>query len=195
MTTGPKNKRLSDSNRDTLKRFAKRQIEATQDRAALNDAYDGAADAVHAEVVKRWPQKDMVVLARYNAAAADPCVYIAGSSDWDYQQFTFREDDKRITIRPNRSGCSRTPIQLEGDAAKAYAEYARLTNEDGEQVRIRLRDFCALIDNTTNFNALADVWPAVEAMRSEIVGNSASLSVLSEEVVDRLRADPALAAA
>ena len=47
----------------------------------------------------------------------------------------------------------------------------------------------------TNFNALAEIWPAVEAMRGEIVGHGASLSVLSGEVVDRLKADPALALA
>jgi hypothetical protein len=42
---------------------------------------------------------------------------------------------------------------------------------------------------------LAEVWPAVEAMREKIVGASTALSVLSDEVINRLKADPALAIA
>lgn len=184
-----KNKRLSNFDRDRLKSFAKRQIEATQDRAALNDAYERAADAVRDAVEARWPQKDMKVLAKYGSAAPDSCVYVSVGNG-DYDRFCFRADDKRIPLRPNHS-CNRQPVLVEGAAAEHLSNHAALVEADRQQVSTRFSDFKALIDNTPNFNSLATTWPAVEALRGEIVGHSASLSVLSNEVVDRLKADPA----
>jgi hypothetical protein len=55
-----------------------------------------------------------------------------------------------------------------------------------------MSDFKSLIWGTPSFNALAEVWPAVEAMRERIVGSNTALAVLSAEVVDRIKADPAL---
>jgi len=190
-----KNKRLSNHDRNVLRRFANKQIGATQESVDLDNAYEHAAEAVHAEVVKRWPQKDMQVLAKYDAASRDACVFVAGNSEWDYEQFNFKDDDKRIPFRPSRSNCRRLPIQLEGDAAQAFAAYLKARTAHEAAIEKRQEDFSALIWNTTNFNALAEIWPAAEALRGEIVGHSASLSVLSEEVVDRLKADPALLAA
>src|SRR5690606_17392959 len=112
MATAPalKNKRLSGYDRDRLKTFAKRQIEATQDRTALDAAYERAADAVSAEVARRWPQKDMKVLAKYDAARPDDCVYVSSpDSAFDYTNFCFREGDKRVCLRPNGGGCRRIP--------------------------------------------------------------------------------------
>jgi len=193
MSSPQKNKRLSQSDRTALYRFAKRQIEATQDRSELDAAYEAVASAVHAEVVRRWPQSDMRVLAKYDAAAPDRCVYVAdGGSQWDYEQFCFNDGDKRIALRPTIRGCTRLPIQLESEGADAFAAYLAAVKTRDEQIKARVDDFNALIYNTSNFNALAEVWPAVEAMRGEIVGSGAALSVLSNEAVDRIKADPAL---
>lgn len=193
MSTAPKNKRLSQSNRYTLVRFARKQIQATQDRAELDAAYEAAADAVHAEVVRRWPQKEMKVLAKYDCASPDRCLNVAGA-DGEYSRFQFREDDKRIALRPSHN-CRRYPIQLEGEARAAFERYEAAVKADEAATLARLNDFRALIDNTTSFNALAEVWPAAEALRVEIVGQGAALSTLSDEVVERIKSDPALALA
>lgn len=198
MATAPvlKNKRLADRDRAALYNFAKRQIEATQDRAELNAAYDAAADAVHAEIARRWPQNEMKVLAKHDCAALDPCVYVSSpESAFNYDEFCFRDKDKRIALRPSRTNCRRQPIGLDGEAGETYARYLALKKADAAQVATRLNDFKALIYNTANFNALAEAWPAIEVMRGEIVGSGAALSILSNEVRERLQADPAMALA
>ena len=57
--SAPKNKRLSGHDRDALMGFADRQIEATEDRTALDAAYDAAAEAISAAVRKDNPPADM----------------------------------------------------------------------------------------------------------------------------------------
>lgn len=189
-----KNKRLSESNRNTFAKFAHKQIVETESTKVLGAAYDKAADAIAAAVEREYPAKDMKVLAKYEMASADSCIYVSVGGHGDYDQFEFRSEDKRIPTRPDRY-CRRQPILLEGDEGKSYREYAAARKEYKSAVDKRLADFKALIWNTPTFNALVDVWPAAEALRDEIVGSGAALSVLSEDVVKRIKADPALAGA
>ena len=195
--SAPKNKRLSGHDRDALMGFADRQIEATEDRTALDAAYDAAAEAISAAVRKDNPPADMKVLAKYEMATPDNCIPVStGGTNFD--QFNFRPDDKRIPMRPiSRRGCgwsARKPTLLEGAASEAYDAYVAADKARKAAVKARYSDFKALIYGTTNFNALAEVWPAVEAMREKIVGTGTALAVLSSEVVDRIKADPALVA-
>jgi len=189
-----KNKQLSNGNRETILRFACRQIKETQDSTALDAAYEAAAEAVAAAVEQRYPAKDMKVLARYDMARLDACIYISDGGYGSYDRFQFRKEDKRIPLRPGTSCRSMAPLMLEGASAEAYRAYVAIEKEYNAAIKTRQDDFKALVYNTTNFNALAEIWPGVEKLRSEIVGSSASLSVLSNDVVERIKADPALSA-
>lgn len=190
-----KNKRLSQNDRSILTRFAARQIEATQDHDELDSAYEAAADAIHAEVVKHFPPKEMAILVKYNAAEPDKCVYVSSPDRaFNYDRFCYRDGDSRITARPRRT-CRNMPINLEGDAATTYVRFQEASAAFDKLKNQRLADFAAIINNSGTFNALVEIWPAVEALRGEIVGNAAALSTMSDEVVARLKADPALALA
>lgn len=190
-----KNKRLSDRDRSALYAFAKRQVEATEDRAAIDAAYERAAEVISAAVKKLNPPADMKVLAKYKLASPDACIPVStGGSNFD--QFQFRGDDKRIPLRPESPrGCrfaGRSPILIEGEAQESFDAFQAASKAREEAVRARLSDFNALIYNTPSFNALVEVWPGAEAMREQIVGSSTALATLSAEVVDRIKADPAL---
>lgn len=191
----PKNKRLSNQDRDALVLFAKKQIEATEDRTSLDNAYDFAADAISAAVKKDNPPADMKVLAKYGLADPDACIDIS-TGGFNYDQFNFAAGDKRIPMRPKtRRGCGyggRSPILLEGESEKSFDAYTAAKKAREGAVKARTDDFKALIYGTPSFNALVEVWPAAEAMREKIVGTSTALAVLSTEVVDRIKADPAL---
>jgi len=198
VTQAPKNKRLAERDRDALMIFAKKQIEATEDRVTLDTAYEAAADAIAALVRKENPPAEMKVLAKYNLAGADGCISIS-SGGGDFQQFDFNKDDPRIPMRPySRRGCgygNRSPILMDDATHEIHKAYAGELAKSLEQRQKRYNDFNALIWGTTTFNALVEVWPAADAMREKIVGSSTALSVLSDEVIDRLKADPALAVA
>jgi hypothetical protein len=189
-STTQKNKRLSERDRSIILSFARRQIEATEPHDALDAAYEAAAQAVADAVEVAFPLRDMKVLAKYGLADKDRCIYISAGGFGHMDEFCFREDDKRITLRPNRN-CRHQPVMLEGDAGEALTAYKTAREAHKAATNVRNRDFSALVNNTTSFNSLVEIWPAVEALRGEIVGQSAALSTLSNETVERLKADPA----
>jgi hypothetical protein len=191
-----KNKRLSDRDRDSLYKLARKRIEDTQDSTGLDNAYEFAAQAVHDALVEQYPQKDMRVLARYDAATADSCVYIS-RGHYDYDQFCFREGDKRIPLRPGRGGgCnSRNAFMLEGERADAYSAYNKAKEAHEAAIKQRYADYQALIYAAKTFNEVTEVWPEAEQLREAIVGTSSALVVLSNDVVERIKNDPAYAMA
>ena len=189
-----KNKQLTNGNRETILRFAYRQITETQDSAALDAAYEAAAELIAAAVERQHPAKDMEVLARYDMARPDACVYVSDGGYGSYDRFTFRHGDNRIALRPRQTCRTHSPLMLEGAEAEAWRTYQEAEKAHTAALRTRKADFHALVRNTTNFNALVEIWPGVEELRAEIVGSSASLSVMSEDVVARIKADPALMA-
>lgn len=187
-----KNKRLNDRDRQALYRFAHKQIMATEDRTALDAAYERAADAIHAFVTKENPPKEMEILKRHGVARLDSCIYVS-TGGYSYERFEYRDGDKRIALRPYRD-CNRQPVQLPAEAEAAFDAHKAAEKTHEAAVKARLNDFNALIYGTPSFNALVDVWPAAEAMREQIAGSATALAVLSSEVVDRIKADPALMA-
>jgi hypothetical protein len=188
-----KNKRLSQSNRSHLTRFANQQVRATQDTTDLDAAYEAAAKVVAVACEAKFPKRDMKVLAEYKMARPDSCVYVSCGGHGDYNRFEYREGDKRVPLRPSRS-CYNQPLLLDGADADAVNTFFAAKEVHEKLVADRIADFETLIQNATTFNALSDVWPAIEALRSEIVGSSAALSLMSDDVLARIKADPALSA-
>ncbi|MGV0964221.1 MAG: hypothetical protein ACOYBT_10055 [Polynucleobacter sp.] len=194
MATGSlKNKRLSQHNRDTLYSFAKKQVAATADTTALDTAYEAAAQSIHDVMVAKYPPKDMKVLARYDAASPDECIYVSTLNN-RFEQFCFRKEDARIPMRPGRVGnCNRrNALLLEGPAEAAYDTFYDAQKAHEAAIKLRLKDFNALIYNAQTFNEVASVWPAAEALRTTIVGSATALTVLSGDVVERIKNDAAL---
>jgi len=189
--TKQKNKRLSQANRDRLVRFARDQVAATHDSGELNASYDAAADVVRRVCETAFPPRDMRVLAKYDLASPDQCVYVSPDGNGRYERFQYRDGDKRIPVRPNRN-CRNQPHLLTGGDAKTYELYKRALDADKEARETRVKDFKALIYNSNTFNTLAEVWPAIEALREEIVGSAFAVSLMSDEAMARIKADPAL---
>lgn len=186
------NKRLSGSDREIILNFATRQIDATADTSQFDAAYERAADAIHAAVIARWSQKDMRVLERYDAAKSDACVYVSTGGS-NYERFVYRADDKRIVLRPKQN-CSRLPVTLNSDGEAAFDGFVAAQKAAKEQRETRIADFKALIFGTLTFNALVEVWPALEALRTTICGSRSAVSILSADVVSRVQGDAAFAA-
>lgn len=193
-TAHTKNKRLSQTDRETLFKLARKKVVETQDDAALKVAYDAAADVISAQMKAKYPPADMEVLRRYDQATRDNCIYYS-TGGFNYEQFRFREDDDRIPLRPKERGCNmRTPFLLEGENEKVLANFRRVEAENKAAIKQRENDFKALIWGAKTFNEVASVWPGAETLRETIVGTGTALAVLSSEVIDRLRTDQALAA-
>lgn len=184
-----KNKRLSQYDRTRLLELAKKRVTESADADARDAAYHAAAEAIRAEVEKQFPPKDMKVLARYDAASPDKCIYVSrGYGDRD--RFCFREGDK-IPMRPSNGGCGYRTFLLEGPAIEALDAYkdAEKAFEDG--ITQRFSDYKALICTVNTFNEVASVWPEAEELREAVVGSATALVVLNNDIVKRIQSDAA----
>jgi hypothetical protein len=189
-----KNKRLTQGDRDTLFTLATKQVVATENSDALDAAYDAAAQVVHDALVAKYPQKDMLVLKRYDTAKADQCVYVTRAM-YDYDRFNFRDGDTRIPLRPVDNCNRNAPFSLEGEQAKVYEAFKDAEKAHKKTLDQRMADYKALIYGARNFNEVVSVWPAAEVLRESIVGTGTALRVLSEDVVARIQRDAAHALA
>ena len=190
----PKNKRLSQTDRETLFKLARKKVIETQDVSALDAAYDAAANVIQKQMEAKYPPADMATLNRYDQASRDSCIYYSTGGS-NYERFEFREGDARIPLRPNNRGCNyRTPFLLEGEGEAALKAYNRAEDDHKAAIKQRENDFKALIWGAKSFNDVASVWPGAESLRETVVGTGTALAVLSSEVIDRLRTDRALAA-
>lgn len=183
---------LNKAHREALLNLANKLVHETQDKAALDAAYDACADMVSKLVQAKFPPADMEVLKRYEQAYPDACVYI--SAGWGgYERFNFRDGDERIPMRPgDRYGCnSRNPYLLTDEQTAIYDAFKLADKEHGIAIKTRYADYRALIESARTFEELVEVWPAAEQLRERICGQSRAIAVMSEEVVARIKADPA----
>jgi hypothetical protein len=190
MTMTTANKRLSEANRADLFALAKRRVSETQPSDEFDAAYDRLATAINGIMVAKFPVKDMKVLERYDVAAPDACIYIS-TGGYNYDRFEFREGDKRIPVRPGRDCNRRSPLLLEGDDQDAYDSFKAAEKARNAEIAARVNDYKALIWGAKSFNEVASVWADAEALRSAIVGTGTALTVLSSDVIDRIKADAA----
>ncbi len=186
-----KNKRLSDGNRSSLYRLAARKIEETTDTTELDETYAAAKAIAHKAAATTYPPKDMQVLKRYGATLEDECIYLAGPSA-QYLELYLRCGDG--IIRPYSRGCNRqAPFAVSDEDAAAITLYNDTKKLFDAALKTRRDDFYALINTAKSFNELSAIWPAAEELRQQIVGGN-SLVAMNDEVMERIKSDPALAA-
>jgi hypothetical protein len=183
-------KALNTSHRTILISLAEKLVRQTQEADALDVAYNACADVVSSVTVKKFPPKDMAILARYNMARPDSCVYISTGGS-NYERFSFRADDARIPMRPTGGCNSHSPHLLSEDQEKIWDAYVVASKADKAAVAQRLGDFKTLISAARTFEELVALWPAAEELRERICGTFRALAVMSDEVLSRIKADPA----
>lgn len=181
--------------RDALKSLANKLIVSTADKGPLDKAYAEAAKAVNALMVKLYPPAEMAVLRKYGQATPDQCVFISTGGS-NYERFEFRADDPLVPVRPGsmRSCNQRTPHLLDEAQERAVKAYNDTKKAYEKDIAQRRKDFDTLIDSALTFEELVAVWPSADQLRERILGTSRAIAVMSAEVVERIRADAALAA-
>lgn len=184
-----RNKRLSQYDRQRLCEYASKLVLASADTSALDNAYAVAAEAVRAEVEKKFPPRDMKVLARYDAAKPDACIYVSrGYGDRD--RFCFRDGDA-VPLRPSHGGCGYRTFLLEAEAVTALDAFVDADKAFKAETEKRLADYRALIASVNTFNEVVAVWAEAESLRESIVGTATALVVLNNEIVERIQRDAA----
>jgi len=183
-------KLLLARDKDALLSLAIRQIEETEPSKAIDKAYGPAARIMAKHMKGRFPPADMLVLKKYDLTQVDRCQYYTNGAG-GYQQFTFRDTDDVPLIVVSRYCNSRNPYLLTEAEFETVDAYNKAREAFKKSIGARFDDLSALIKSSKKFNELAAVWGGAEELRDKIVTTGTALVTLSEEVIERIKNDPA----
>lgn len=189
--------RLAERHRDTLYAHARKLVIHTEPSELLDTLYAQAATVVTRVVEKDSPPADMKVLRKYQLASRDGCIKLVRADTSEVKQFVYRDESEAPYRAQSYRGCGyrgRSPILLEhadDDTVQAYLdEYEKRE----ERVAQRYSDYKSLIRQARYFEDLVEAWPAAASLRQIICGKQSELSVVTPELIEKLRNDPANAA-
>lgn len=173
--------RLNQAHRQILLEFLKDNI-ALPEMEADEAAYEAAEKLVARDVRKKFPPRDMKVLAKYGKAhAADRIKGMCPNGD--VVGFGFRDR----TAAPQAPDYDNSIILLADDTAAAV-EASRQAEEKREAAWAKVYgDYKALILSATTFAQVVEDWPAARVLEDKIC-SSRELTVLSQEARARIRA-------
>lgn len=179
--------RLNAFHRDWLSNLACDTTSCPAEEAAVDETYKAAAPLVRAVVEAKYPPKDMKLLAKYEAAEADPCIRLNLTAG-GVTQFMFRDDDAG-PMRPNSGGCWRHIYQADAATTAAVQAYAAAVEAFNKAIKAKRDDYYALIRHSAKLEEIEGIWPAAGGLRATL--NRSVPVVLSDDVVARIRADVA----
>lgn len=173
-------KRLTYAHRRTMHQFAEDALsrELIDKTAAL---YTNAEKLVLREVRKQYPTRDINVLKKY-ALTRDVDEFRCQEGP-NFIEFVLR--DGTTTALP--SGVWRDPILVGAPTFAAIEKLNAAVKKIKAQQDQTRRDYGALIDTATTFEAVIKHWPAAEAMAERIVGTRREVSTLSDDALKHIQ--------
>lgn len=176
------NLRLTAYARSTLRDLALKLVNCPAERQALESAYVIASRAIRAAAEAKYPPRDMAVLKKYEKAGIDDCIRISVDPG-KISRFTFKDG-----TGPLMPDCK--IIILSDTQLASFLDWVDAGTALGTAEKIKLGDYYSLIASARTLEQVVEVWPEAERVRSDIGGNA--ISVLSDDVLDRIRADVAV---
>lgn len=181
--------RLTQNARSVLNGLARKLITTPVETQALKDAYAVALSGVIAAVELSYLQKDMKILARYEVAFRDTCIKL--QADGRYVRQFIINSDAEASLVPRRNGCS-ARVYLVEDAVWESIGIWETAKKTADTARNQKRaDYEGLIAASRFFEDVVEVWPEAEQLRTQICGQRTALSIVSPDLVSRIRADVA----
>lgn len=148
--------------RDKLKRHIDEAIKPAKELAAKIAAYDVAAPLVLAAVNAKYPQRDMRICKKYDAALIDDCIKVQYPNG-SVEEFKFAPESGPLVPRTGRYCNSR--IFLADDATAAAVEVnATAVKALVEETARRRKAYNAMIDAASTMEDLSVVWPEAAAL-------------------------------
>lgn len=177
--------RLNQRMRDVLGAHARKLVSCPKEKAAADESYKATADAVRKLIEARFPPKDMAVLKRYDVGRADPCIRLQLTNGTFYV-WQFRPECG-VPVQPGQN-CK---THLADEAVTAAVQNDIKAGDDLKvALEKKLADYYSLIAAATTFEAVCEVWPEAEQVRSQC-GATAIVIAVTPDVVARIRADVA----
>lgn len=188
--------RLNSYMRSKLKNHVPSVVKCPSERAVRAEAKSRLTAVTDALVAARFPEREMAVLQKYDVGTIKDFVdaKVPGSRGCEHLPLS-----KPTTLPYNSAlGSCHYALELPADHEvwalwRAYRAACEAVDVAESEKR---KDYYALIDNCRNFEDVLEVWPEAEAMREQLnIPPTHAISTLSEDVIERIKADVAQRAA
>jgi hypothetical protein len=175
--------RLNDGLRSRLYALVTSTVKCPVEEARLNAAYAVAEPLVRAAVQTKYPPRDMRVCEKYEAASIDDCIKLqlsAGGVD----TFNFAKGTGPLVVKKTHQG----QIYLADEATtSAFHTWKTTRFAFDEAIKKKAGDYNTLVREARTLEEVTEIWPEADAVRE--YARSRALSVLSDEMVARIKAD------
>ena len=185
--------RLNNAHRSLLSTYGQERIAGLIDRTEEKAFYAQLLDATNQAIRKRYPEEDMVVLRRYDAAQVDRCIrfqFPSGRVDGFY----FSHEETGLADAPYCRSCKTDaayPVDAATESALDGYQKTRATNDKERQKRISAFDSLICASKT-----LEEVMEAIDLppdVLERLGRKTTALVALSTDDLKRLRTDFSLA--
>ena len=181
--------RMNEALRERLNKEVTQLVHLPELGRAEMEAYNNAAPLVREAVEKKYPQKDMKICAKYEAASVDDCIKLQLTAG-GVQEFRFIEKTGPLVVKKTYSG----QVYLADDpTTTAVLDWVEAHETHDKQLRALRNDYHALIQSAKTLEEVLEIWPEVAGV--ELYARSNALTILSADVIARIRADVATRAA
>lgn len=191
--------RMNSGHRGVLKEFAESKIDEVVDRKIESKLYNKLVSTTNVAIRKKYPEKDMEILRKYQLTKVDNCLrflFPSGRVDG----FTFNghnswggadEGPSEIVDMPYTRGCFRTDDVFPMNEAfeEILGEHSKIKEENDKLKNQKRRDCNSLIDYAKYIEDVLEVIKVPKNIEEKLLAKSTALVALSPDVIERIQAD------
>ena len=177
--------RLNEALRGRLNTLVNELVYLPALRDRVEDAYITVEPLVRGAVEAKFPQRDMKVLAKYEAAQIDDCIDLQLTAG-DVKRFIFKDKTGPLVAKKTYHG---QVYLADATVTDAFLEWWNAKSANDEKTKALQNDYRALIQGAKTLEEIIEIWPEAEQISQ--YARSQALTVLSQDVIARIRADVA----
>lgn len=177
--------RMNDALRERLNKLVETTVTFPDLDSAIDQLYRDAAPLVWKAVEAKYPQKDMKICAKYEAASVDDCIDLQLTAG-GVNRFHFRKGTGPLVVKKTYHN---QVYLADEDTTNAVLAWLDAVDKRNENVKAVQNDYRALIKSARTLEEIIEIWPQAEEVSQ--YARSQALTVLSEDVIARIKADAA----
>jgi hypothetical protein len=184
--------RLNRSYKDTLLQYMVKEFEARIDDTALNATRDALLTRVNEALRAKYPEADMAVLRKYKVADVDRCIRftVLETGRVFSVRFTLQQADGRLADVPKFGGCYSGDIfPCDKDFEALADSWEKQLADRDELSKKKYAEYRGFIEACRYLEDVEAVVPLSEEIRKVIGANSRSLTVISPDILSRIKSD------
>lgn len=149
------------------------------------DAYNIVSPLVRGCVYKKYPKKDMEVCAKYGVAKVDDCIDLQ-LTEGGVDRFHFTTETGPLVVKRTYHG---QVYAADEQTTAAFHNWKKIRENHEIKLKALRADYLALIKGARTLEEIVEIWP--EAASVMMYARSQALTVLSQDVINRIKTDVA----